>query len=400
MTLEGLYGGGGVPYGFKLEPTGLKNKRKMDLCTFAVNEDEAEIIKMIYAKYVNEGLGQWSLASYLNKIGLKNRGGKRWTNSTVGRILKSECYVGIVKAGDTKAVPNPNLRIIDEDTFARAQKLIEDRKNIRDETKTMPLNTRGMSLMSGNVFCGHCGSRLTLTTNGKVYTRRDGERKKRPRVRYVCFGKTRHKDLCDGQTGYTMYKLDGIIETVIKDIFSRMKSAPENETLTRCNDNLISELAAQLKMATTDYSKAAKELEALQGELVKVVMGQSELPRDFLTKTINETQTRFQSSKELAEKLQVELNEREAQLARIRSQYEKILDWSEIFDSAEMPVKKMIAAYMIERVDVFRDYKLNITLNMDIRQFTDGLDSVASDIIKESPADEQAGLKKLYSDAL
>jgi len=32
-----------------------------------------------------------------------------------------------------------------------------------------------------------------------------------------------------------------------------------------------------------------------------------------------------------------------------------------------MPIKKMIAAYMIKRVDVFRDYKLDITLNMDIR---------------------------------
>jgi len=50
----------------------------------------------------------------------------------------------------------------------------------------------------------------------------------------------------------------------------------------------------------------------------------------------------------------------------------------------------MIAAYMIERVDVFRDYKLNITLNMDIRQFTDGLGSMGLDTIKESPAAETA----------
>ena len=58
MTLDGLYEGGGIPYGFKLEPVWLKNKRKMALYTFAVNEDETEIVKMIYAKCVNEGLRQ------------------------------------------------------------------------------------------------------------------------------------------------------------------------------------------------------------------------------------------------------------------------------------------------------------------------------------------------------
>ena len=390
MTLDGLYGGGGIPYGFKLESTGLKNKRKMDLYTFAVDEDEAEIVRMMYAKCVNEGLGQWSLATYLNGLGLKNREGKRWSHCMVGRILKSECYIGIMKAGETKSKQNPKLQIVDNDTYARAQKLIEERTNKCKDTRTMPLNTRGMSLMSGNVFCGHCGARLTLTTNGKVYTRRDGVRKKRPRIRYVCFGKTRHRELCDGQTGYTMYKLDGIIEIVIKDIFSRMKSVSESETLARCNDSLKNELTAQFNIATGDYAKAAKELDALQGELVRVVMGQSDLPRDFLTKTITETQTRYRTSKELADRLQAELDERDSHFEMLKGKYEKLLDWSEMFDNAEMAVKKMIAAYMIERVDVFRDYKLNITLNMDIRQFTDGLGSMGLDTIKESPAAETA----------
>jgi hypothetical protein len=36
------------------------------------------------------------------------------------------------------------------------------------------MNTKGKSLLSGNIFCGHCGARLTLTTNGKKYQRKDG----------------------------------------------------------------------------------------------------------------------------------------------------------------------------------------------------------------------------------
>ncbi len=53
--------------------------------------------------------------------------------------------------------------------------------------------------MSGNVFCGHCGARLTVTTNGKRYV--DGMAT--PKLRYVCYNKTRHAGQCDGQTGYT-----------------------------------------------------------------------------------------------------------------------------------------------------------------------------------------------------
>ncbi len=47
-----------------------------------------------------------------------------------------------------------------------------------------------------------------------------------------------------------------------------------------------------------------------------------------------------------------------------------------IFDKSEMPVKKMIAGYIIKRIDVYADYQLHIELNMTIEQFDLGLDSI------------------------
>ena len=44
-----------------------------------------------------------------------------------------------------------------------------ERTNANKEYRTLPLNTTGQSLLSGNIFCGHCGGRLTLTTNGKQF---------------------------------------------------------------------------------------------------------------------------------------------------------------------------------------------------------------------------------------
>lgn len=38
----------------------------------------------------------------------------------------------------------------------------------------IPLNLKGSALLVGKVYCGHCGTRLTLTTSGKRKTCIDG----------------------------------------------------------------------------------------------------------------------------------------------------------------------------------------------------------------------------------
>ncbi len=44
-----------------------------------------------------------------------------------------------------------------------------------------------------------------------------------------------------------------------------------------------------------------------------------------------------------------------------------------------MEVKKMITSYIIKRVNVFKDYKLDIELNLDIQQFLNGIDSITEE---------------------
>lgn len=80
------------------------------------------------------------------------------------------------------------------------------------EQRYAPLNTTGQSLLSGNVFCGHCGGRLVITTSGKVVRLASGESKGVKRIRYICYNKTRRRMECDGQTGYTMHVLDDAVQ--------------------------------------------------------------------------------------------------------------------------------------------------------------------------------------------
>lgn len=54
------------------------------------------------------------------------------------------------------------------------------------------------------------------------------------------------------------------------------------------------------------------------------------------------------------------------------AQYDDIISWADMYDTASIKAKKMIVNCLIKRVDVYRDYKLYI----DFEQFSMGLDIV------------------------
>jgi hypothetical protein len=125
------------------------------------------------------------------------------------------------------------LRIIENEIYERAKMIREDRKKVYEEdmARRIPLNTKGKALMSGIAFCAHCGGHLCLTTNVKTYKKADGTMGKSKRIRYRCYNKSRKVRDCDGQTEYTMEKLDGIITAVLLKLFESIKAVPEGELI-------------------------------------------------------------------------------------------------------------------------------------------------------------------------
>ena len=74
------------------------------------------------------------------------------------------------------------------------------------------------------------------------------------------------------------------------------------------------------------------------------------------------------------EAAQVAYDEGQAMLETLNAQYDDIISWADMYDSASMESKKMIVNCLIKRVDVYRDYKLHIDFNIDFEQFSAGLD--------------------------
>ena len=382
MVQEGRFRGGTAPYGYHLEKSGVINKRKHEVNKLVIDEEEAEVVRMMFNLCVSAGYGRWRLAMFLNDKGIKTRNGTNWHDASVGAILHNVMYKGILRSGSTYSEPFQELQIIEPSTFDLAQKLMTERTNAKNRERTVPLNTAGQSLLSGNVFCGHCGGRLVLTTNGKVVKLANGERKGVKRIRYICYNKTRRRLDCDGQTGYTMHILDEAVTQVLHQIFDRMSSASDSVILGSTEDRRMTELRAEVKRAKAENSKATTEYESMKAEMVEVVLGKSSMPKDVLTEVVNECRDKVIATSERLTALTAELERGNARLSEMKSELSRIRTWSEIFDDSNMEVKKMITSYIIKRVNVFKGYKLDIELNLNVQQFLNGLDSISDD--KES----------------
>ena len=71
LTKEGCFTGGVVPFGYRLEHKGRTNKRNQDVGDLVIDPDEAEIVKLIFQKYLYEGYGAQRLCRYLAAQGIK-----------------------------------------------------------------------------------------------------------------------------------------------------------------------------------------------------------------------------------------------------------------------------------------------------------------------------------------
>lgn len=119
---------------------------KMANGTIELQEEQAEIIRTIFADYVT-GKSMKAIARELTESGVLNANKKpNWNHGSVGKILQNVKY-----QGDT-FYP----RLIDEDTFKKAQ---NRRANIERELgRTKQVNAmRNQSIFSRKVRCGECG---------------------------------------------------------------------------------------------------------------------------------------------------------------------------------------------------------------------------------------------------
>jgi len=150
-----------------------------------IKEDEATIVKLIFEKFVDAGMGYSTIAGYLNKQGIrkpvsKNSHGTKftdWTLIQIKRMLANPIYTGRVAFGRTRlekveGTENDYRRvkvddyilsdeitheaIISEEIFQKAQLKINEKK----VTKNPKIGRGTKHLLSGILRCPMCESSM------------------------------------------------------------------------------------------------------------------------------------------------------------------------------------------------------------------------------------------------
>ena len=106
-----LYTGNGAALGYKI------TDRK-----FAIDEDTAPIVRQIFAMFL-AGNRMADIMHSLNARGIKTSKGNPYNKNSIKRILTNRRYLGYYIHGEVE-IPGGVPRIIDDDTFEKAQVLL------------------------------------------------------------------------------------------------------------------------------------------------------------------------------------------------------------------------------------------------------------------------------------
>ena len=147
---EGYFIGSYLPFGF--------DKKRIEKGNVLIPNEQAEIVKIIFNKYVYENYNISKIHDYLlsNKI-KSSSGNENWSNSSILKILKNKTYLGYIatntKPNRDKAIwiKGKHEAIIDSATFEKAQAIIKENDPKIPRTKTFK------NPLVGLVICPKCG---------------------------------------------------------------------------------------------------------------------------------------------------------------------------------------------------------------------------------------------------
>lgn len=369
LTAEGIYHGGGTPLGYQAVHIGRMNKKGQPVKDLVIDQQEAEYVKMIFNKTLNEGYGSYRMADYLNKLGIRTHGGKEFQCNTINRILKNRLYCGYYVAGETVSPKLEHLVIIDEKVFDRVQHILKQRSNKNDEKQHIARTTKGKTLLSGNLYCAHCGGTLVASGHSEKYERKDGSIGVSSSLRYVCYHRTRKLNNCDGQTVYSAPKIDAAILEIVKYYLNAIKETPKDKALEIRYKKELAEKRKVKRDLMNNKERLEKRLKELSLEVGKSLCGESTFPVDVLSMSINSTKDDIAETDKRLNECSLDMDKQTEVLEKLDFFYNQFVTWAYEFDNATQEQRKMIICQLIDSIKVGRGYNIEIEFNSSYKQF-------------------------------
>lgn len=374
LTLEGRYTGGNIPFGYILVPSGNFNKRGKELKELAIEPEEAKTVRFIFDKTLKEGIGSHRLAEMINAMGIRTHGGSIFQANNINRILKNRIYCGFIISGDTVSPHLPHLQIIDEMVFNQVQRILEQRSYSFEGKQQIAKTTRGQSLLSGNVYCKHCGGKMVATSHTDKYTCKDGTIHESHRIRYICYNRVRNGCCSEAQSVYSAEKIDTAVEAVILEYLERIKETPKDIAIEKRYQAELRSLRRKVKDLRAESEKLKQQLVQLSNEIANALMGESKFTPDMLSNAIDNTKEKIASNTELISEYELKIADQQTAIDSLDYYYDTFLGWAHEYKQATKEQKKMIACNLIKEVRIGHGYHIDILFDISYEQF------IASDV--------------------
>ena len=332
-----------------------------DYFNLSINEEEAKVIRQMYKWYTEEGFGGAKIANMLNERGVKTKRGSNWSQNSVCRILTNEIYTGKIINGKEEVSDfltgqrkekdesewlvtiRPELRIIDDEIFDKAQEILKGR---HDSFKMTHERQSNKHLFSTLIKCKDCGWSF----------RRTVRQYKNTYVRWVCSGHNgRGADSCPNAITVDEEELIRVLQEYFQDVLSKKK---------KVIDYVIKEFQRvyKAKDENVEYEKElTAELNRLRRSREKYMDMYTDdlISREELNEKIGGMRKEIERLENELKMVSYHLTKGEQLEAILNSTFKQMEDITDVHEMTNTQLKRLI-----QKIEVDKDGNVDIYLRL------------------------------------
>ena len=356
---EGKWNGGFAPYGYRLENGNL-----------VIAEDEVEVIRIIYDRYIHTNEGLSAVANYLNNHGYTKKLRQNGTipgfsSNFVKDVLDNPVYMGKIAYGrrrtEKKLGTRNEFHVVEQEEFPVYEgqheaiiseedwNLAQEKRKINAFKREKVHDLEHAHVLSGILKCPCCGKSL-YGNIAKAHSK-----DKKTRYYYYCkntVGATGHK--CTFRVNIEQQEMNRMVAAIISAMV---------------NDPQFSRAIKEKIGTSVDTEDLEKQLAALQAQLRQTLGIKTRLERQMDTMDINDPhfdrkildlQRRYDEQYGRIEEIEAQIGEVKSQIQSIRQEkisgdniYQLLLMFDEVYGAAtEFEQKEFMRAF-IERINLY-----------------------------------------------